>query len=263
MELSDFILALKNHVDTFKDELTSDDGTWSIKAVIDDEKNVYPLPLDTKLSSKVMEMQLHPHLETFAQQHGLRFVVPAAQNHYPDYSFIDDEDDTKIALDLKSTYLTGQNRVNGMTLGSYFGYMRGGTGNITFPYANYIGHVVLGIVYAFSDNPTNGDVRSLDDLDQVVSPIRDFQFFVQEKYKIAGTTPGSGNTRNIGSVARLDKLLNGQGPFADKGSEVFEEYWCNYLNAVDAREAGLAASPYRCLETFAAWKAGSDHLGSE
>jgi hypothetical protein len=59
------------------------------------------------------------------------------------------------------------------------------------------------------------------------------EWFVQEKYKIAGLAPGSGNTTNIASIATadIDDFKNGKGPFAKKGEKYFREYWANYGSA--------------------------------
>ena len=53
---------------------------------------------------------------------------------------------------------------------------------------------------------------------------------IQEKYKIAGDKPGSGNTENIGSfkTASFDELKDGKGPFSALGQEIFDIYWKYY-----------------------------------
>jgi hypothetical protein len=253
MDKQAFIAALQASVAAFSGELTSDDGSWSIKGVVDDQQLVYPIPLDTKLSSKIMEMQLHPHMVRFAREQSFKLIMPSAQNHYPDYSLVHQGTGVKFAVDIKTTYLVRPGVVNGMTLGSYFGYMRGGTANITFPYRDYAAHVILGVVY--SKRPeSDGQPVLVGEIDDIVSPVHDFRFFVHEKYQIALDRPGSGNTRNIGAVTNLTQLLSGTGPFERRGSDVFEEYWCNYLNATDSREAGLATQPYRNLAGYDAWK---------
>lgn len=49
----------------------------------------------------------------------------------------------------------------------------------------------------------------IDELSAILSVVRDFDFFVQEKWKIAIDRPGSGNTKNIGSTTNIDELKNG------------------------------------------------------
>jgi Restriction endonuclease EcoRV len=56
-------------------------------------------------------------------------------------------------------------------------------------------------------------IYTLEDLGKISSVIKDFTFFAQPKYKIASALPGSGNTKNIGSVTFVDQLLKRNWPF--------------------------------------------------
>lgn len=153
-------------------------------------------------------------------------VLSEQQNFYPDISFVDD-DGHRFALDLKSTYRIDGNRVNGMILGTFTGYFRerNSTKNITFPYGSYSGHFVLGVIYSKTDKAIDERRRyTLDELERITSVIKDFQFFAQEKYRIASDCPGSGNTKNIGSVTEIDKLVSGSGPFGSLGEDIFDDY---------------------------------------
>jgi len=129
--------------------------------------------------------------------------------------------------------------VSGFTLGAFTGYFRrrGSTKNITFPYQEYVKHLVLGIIYSRSDEAVDERrVYTLDDLQDIVSVVKDFRFLLQEKWRIAKDRPGSGNTKNIGSVKNIQALVEGNGPFAQYGQEVFDDYWMNYLTT-DMAEA--------------------------
>ena len=94
------------------------------------------------------------------------------------------------------------------------------------------------------------EVYSIDTLADIKSVIEHFIFFVQPKWKIASDQPGSGNTRNIGGVVDVDKLVNGEGTFAKYGEEVFNDYWMNYYNAVDAQKAGMGKPHYNNLKSY-------------
>lgn len=144
-----------------------------------------------------------------------------------------------------------------MTLGAFTGYFRerASLKNITHPYADYKAHIVLGIIYT----PVRKGVDerrcySLDQLDQIISVVKDFDFFVQEKWKIAIDRPGSGNTKNIGSVNRIDDLLNGNGPFATLGEEMFDDYWTHYLTNDMAKAAELTEPYYKNLPEYKRFK---------
>jgi hypothetical protein len=76
---------------------------------------------------------------------------------------------------------------------------------------------------------------------------------LQEKWRIAGDHPGSGNTKNIGSVRDIDKLVAGQGPFSVYGEAVFTDYWMNYLTN-DMARAIESSVPYRNLTEYLQWR---------
>jgi hypothetical protein len=84
--------------------------------------------------------------------------------------------------------------------------------------------------------------------------VRDFTFFVQEKYKIAADRPGSGNTKNIGSVTKIEDLVNGKGPFSKLGEKVFDDYWMYYLAKDMAKAVDLDRSPYKNLKEYKVYK---------
>ena len=87
-------------------------------------------------------------------------------------------------------------------------------------------------------------VYSIDDLKEILSVVKDFDFLVQEKYKIAKDKPGSGNTKNIGSCVKISELKKGIGPFSKMGIKVFDDFWMNYMTTEMARTAKLRKPPY-------------------
>jgi len=91
---------------------------------------------------------------------------------------------------------------------------------------------------------------NLEELERITSVIKDFVFFAQEKYRIASDRPGSGNTKNIGSVTEIAKLISGSGPFASLGEDVFDDYWMYYLTKDMARAAELRSPPYSNLRGY-------------
>lgn len=127
---------------------------------------------------------------------------------------------------------------------------RNSTKNATHPYSSYKAHIVLGIIY--SENHAIDESRSfaLDELDNIASVINDIELFVQEKWTIASDKPGSGNTKNIGSVCDIHELVNGKGPFASLGKDVFDDYWTNYLTADMAKRAELPKPYYNNIASY-------------
>ncbi len=258
MPVERFRQNLLRHFEDFLRTLSTDSGDWAAKGFIDAYRNIYTISRDTKVVSKIIELMLFPLLSRFAAAHNYRMVLSEHQNHYPDITFID-SDQTKIALDLKSTYRTNQDSVNGFTLGAFTGYFRQrrSTKNVTFAYSQYAGHLVLGVIYSRREVVGGADderhVYQLDQLQDIVSVARDFTFLVQEKWRIASDRPGSGNTKNIGSVREIGALLEGNGPFTQYNQEIFDDYWTNFMTRDMARAIGSEV-PYRNLEQYLAWR---------
>ncbi len=255
MTVDNFRESLLTHFDKFKHTLATDTGDWVVKGFIDVYRNIYTISVDTKVVSKIIELMLFPIISQFAAEHSYRMVLSEHQNHYPDINFIA-PDETKIALDLKSTYRTGPEAVNGFTLGAFTGYFRQrkSAKNITFPYEQYAGHFVLGIIYSRRDEDIDERrVYAMDELQNIISVVKDFTFLLQEKWRIAGERPGSGNTKNIGSVRDIQALVKGNGRFAPHGREVFDDYWMNYLTE-DMARAIDSNVPYQNLEEYWEWR---------
>ncbi len=252
MTKEEFIIRLRNEVDTFTPFITTKDGQWVVKGFIDIYKHIYTISADTKVISKIIELYIFPLLHKFAQDNNLELELTKEQNFYPDITFKDFEGNL-FAVDIKSSYRKTPDRINGKTLGAYTGYFRNrhSTKNTTHPYASYQAHIILGIIYSGSKQAAD-ECRcySLDHLEDMVSVVRDITFFVQEKWRIATDRPGSGNTKNIGSVSSIDDLVNGNGVFANLSEDVFNDYWMNYLTPDMARKAELVKPYYKDLASY-------------
>jgi hypothetical protein len=262
MTNDEFISALKTELEAFEKAVSNDEKDWIIKGFIDIYKNIYGISIDTKIVSKVLELLLFPLMVKFADKNKLTTELSPQQNFYPDITFIDDKAN-KFALDIKTTYRVDNKKVNGMTLGAFTGYFRkrDSAKNIKYPYQDYSGHFILGIIYSQCSDV--GDERkkfSLDELQKIPSVIKDFKFFAQPKFRLATDRPGSGNTKNIGSVIKIDDLINGTGPFNELGEEIFDDYWIYYLTK-DMAKALEISRPYTNLKTYQAYKVkGNDIL---
>lgn len=251
MTKEEFFVLLTEEVKGYKDFLETDSQDWIVKGFIDIDKNVYTIIFDTKVVSKIIEILLIPKLDKFAREHGLELELPSKQNFYPDLTFKDKEGHL-FAVDFKSSYYDGES-ANGLTLGSYWGYFRerDTVKSMDYTYNSYSSHMVLGMLYKQSViDATEKNVYSVDELSAIHSVIEKFIFFVQPKWKIANDIPGSGNTRNIGGITNIQKLINGQGPFAELGEDVFDDYWKGYFNKVDARTAGIGTPHYNNLKAY-------------
>lgn len=265
-EKNKYKTVFKKQLDEFAEKLekyvSTQNGDWSVKGFIDIYKNIYTISSDTKIVSKILEIHIFPQIMEFAEEMGYNIILAEHQNYYPDLTFIKKEnEEVKFAVDLKTTYRK-KNGVASFTLGSHGGYFKERTKkkNIQFPYSTYLGHYCLGIIYTrthqgeeicdtdiyqVKELQEEGEtpqekvgerkVTTVQNLQSITSVIKDFDFFVAEKWKIASDKQGSGNTANIGATLNLDDLRNERGVFSQLGEEWFDEYWMNYGTATMLR----------------------------
>lgn len=243
----DFLNKLKSFAAELTNYVADKVGDWNVKGFIDIERNIYTISSDTKIISKILEIQLFPKFKEFAEKNGYEIVLAEMQNWYPDLSFVNKKNSKiKFAVDIKTTYRLEDydGFCNGFTLGSHGEYFRNrkSNKNIQFPYSEYLAHICLGILYtrAVSSNIDETQILKLDELDNITSVIKDLTFFAEEKWKISGDKGGSGNTANIGSIQYIDDILQGNGVFKNLGEKVFDEYWINQeiLKVPDSKKAG-------------------------
>jgi len=251
-----FLKHLQIHAASFAKAVATNEGEWIIKGFIDVYQRVYSISVDTKIVSKVLELLLFPMFVEFAKKHRLEIELCQHQNFYPDLTFTHKSSGRRFAVDIKSTYRENETKVNGMTLGAFTGYFRNreSNKNTLYPYSQYAAHIVLGVIYSkCADVADERKQFSLGDLAKIPSVIKDFQFFAQPKFRIATARPGSGNTKNIGSSDTITTLVNGTGPFASLGEEVYDDYWMFYLTRDMAEKVGVKR-PYMNLKTYADYK---------
>jgi hypothetical protein len=227
-------------------------GGWTVKGFIDIAKNIYTISVDTKVISKIIELMIFPALEKFSKKNNFIMEFSKEQNHYPDVTFISCNKD-KIALDLKSTYRTKNGYVSGFTLGAFTGYFRDrkSNKNITYPYESYKKHYILGTIYSKAAGKIDErKIYNLSNFEKIKSVIKNFDFILQEKYKIASDYPGSGNTKNIGSCKKIADLKSGSGIFSKLGIKVFDDYWKNYMTREMSKNAELERPPYSNIDEY-------------
>ncbi|WP_288786319.1 type II restriction endonuclease [uncultured Fibrobacter sp.] len=238
--------ALRAFVSTLSDVVATEDGNWTIKGFIDTYKNIYTISSDTEIVSKILEIHLFPQILEFARRYGYKVVLADKQNWYPDLTFISEENESiKFAVDIKTTFRRN-GKTAGFTLGSHGSYFkeRDKSKNIQLPYNEYTAHYCLGIIYSRNESQDESEqlniygaseinakqtmvgyrkVTTVKELKSITSVIKDFDFFVAEKWKIASDRQGSGNTANIGSINDIDDLKEGKGVFSFLGESFFDE----------------------------------------
>jgi hypothetical protein len=104
MQANDFLVKLQAHTTSFAEAVATRDGEWIIKGFIDIYRRIYTISVDTKITSKVLELLLFPMFVEFSRSNNLDIELSPHQNFHPDLTFIDNESGTKFAVDIKSTY---------------------------------------------------------------------------------------------------------------------------------------------------------------
>lgn len=266
IEKEQFATQLETFVSDLKNQISTPDEQWTVKGFIDVFKNVYTISADTKIISKILEIHLFPKVLEFAHLNGYKVVLAEHQNYYPDVSFVKTDDESvRFAVDFKTTYRNPNkpHLCNGFTLGSHGEYFenRTSTKNIQFPYSSYLGHFCLGIIYDRADITSIDETKilSVDELHSITSVVKNFQFFVTEKWKIASDKSGSGNTVNIGSINNIDDIINGNGLFSKLGENWFDDYWMNYKKITIPDSKG-GTKKISTLKEFVAYRNGDVSL---
>lgn len=261
-----FKSSLKELTKTLQGHISSKDGQWNVKGFIDTFQNIYTISSDTKIISKILEIHLFPQIMEFAKEQGYKLVLADHQNYYPDISFVKSDDESiKFAVDFKTTYRNPSkpHLCNGFTLGSHGKYFedRKSTKNVQFPYGSYSGHFCLGIIYDRADGSSISETRSykLEELHSITSVVKNFQFFVAEKWHIASDKSGSGNTANIGSINNISDIINESGMFSKLGESWFDDYWMNYKKITISSKDGTTKK-ITSLNDFVEYRQGDTSL---
>ncbi len=213
---------------------------YSFCGIVDRKGRIYPLGSDTKVISTLFEIVARQAVAKYADGAGMQLVEPSKQNHYPDFTLMRGENDTrKVAIDVKTTYLeNGKTRFR-YTLGGYTSYIRPETEdkNIVYPYSQYSEHWVIGFVYKRLElkREASGRIFSFKTINEIPVPLEDVDVFMQEKWRISGDKAGSGNTTNIGSITgTISDFTSGNGVFLSE--DEFVNYWRGYGRTAHERK---------------------------
>jgi hypothetical protein len=238
----------------FNEKISKKNVNWTIKGLVDENDIVFSLGSDSKLIGRIFEIITHNILKEIAEENGYTLEPSESQTVYPDYTFVNNIDNSKIAVDIKTTYRdykkNGQVKSFVYCLGSYKSYIRKNTKNIKYPFDEYEQHYAICFLYDRNKNAQEGLELPLKDIDKLNIPYDNVQCAIQEKYKIVGDYPGAGNTENIGSFKtnNFQDIIDGNGPFTVLGEDIMLDYWAYYP---DYR----AESPnYKRLAEYFKWR---------
>lgn len=229
-------LTLQRFRDLFATEVSQRKITWEVIGFYAPNGAVHPFGTDTKVISTVFEALAAPIIYSIAEAHDYK-VESSLQTVYPDFTLNPaNGQPPRIALDIKTTYRKftagGKLQPFRYTLGSYTSFLRspGAAKNIAHPYTEYGDHWTLGFLYTRTPGVTAKIHSGVGVKETLACPYQNVEYFIQEKHKIVGLTPASGNTANIGSFPtnNIGELRAGRGPFAKLGKEMCDEYWRTY-----------------------------------
>jgi len=100
---------------------------------------------------------------------------------------------------------------------------------------------------------------NIEQLKSITSVVKNFDFFIAEKWKIASDKGGSGNTANIGSINDIEDIKNENGMFSKLGENWFDDYWMNY-NKISIKDEKGKPVKIRSLEEFVKYRKGNSSL---
>lgn len=125
---------------------------FNVYGILDGNDKIHTLGTDSKIIGRIFEMITQPILEEIAHELGMKLRTPQSQTTYPDFiMMINEESKNKIAIDVKTTYVNGDNSAIKFTLGSFGSYMRDNRKNIEYKYTDYAKHYVIGFIYKRND----------------------------------------------------------------------------------------------------------------
>jgi len=189
--------------------------TWNFIGILDTEKKLHPIPKNIQIQA-LFEYLAKKRIIKWAKIQEIKIIEATNTREYPDLTLYGKPLNKEIlAIDIK----TGRREGNktGLTLGSYWGYFRQPNKKMVgcrLPYGKFTQHWIVGFVYDWNKNANT------------LHMVSNIEVIVQEKWKIASKSTGTGTTTAIGSVKEIQRIKEGKGDFLSE--EEFLKYWRNY-----------------------------------
>lgn len=193
-------------------------GTYSfgVQGILLADGTVLPLPSDSSLIAKLMEVTLLTRFRTIALAvRGLTVDGAPSGRVYPDILISGQRlGHRKVALDVKAARRApgGRRTVSRITLGPYDRYFRYPDRKMSgswLPYGEIDHHLDAIVLYDYEGG--------------VVS---DVEALVVETWRVATRVRSSGTRNYMGAVMEIDRLRNERGEFESEAE--FLSYWRNY-----------------------------------
>ncbi len=191
------------------------DIDWNFRGILDTDNRLHEIPKNLNFQA-LFERLVMEKLQVLTKKYKIKVIDPDSIRAYPDIILEDGIlGDKVIAVDIK----TGRRKGNrtGFTLGSYAGYFRNPDkkcSGCVVPYNKFFEHWAICFIYDWNpDNDTLGMISNI-------------QIVVQEKWKLASKSTGTGTTTAIGSIKNISDVISGKSIF--KNEREFSDYWKNF-----------------------------------
>lgn len=192
------------------------DIKWNFKGIIDTEGRLHEIPKNLNFQALFERIALEK-LYVLTRKFNIKVQDNTNIRSYPDIVLSGGFLESKIiALDIKTGRRIGNK--TGFTLGSYAGYFR-----------NPDKKLCCGKLFSYNDFTEHWDICFIYDWNpdaDTLHMISNIQVIVQEKWKLAGKTTGTGTTTAIGSISNIQHILTEKSIF--KEEKEFIEYWRSY-----------------------------------
>jgi hypothetical protein len=188
---------------------------WNFVGILDTEKKLHPIPKNIQIQA-LFEYLGREKIIEWAKKVGIKIIESTNTREYPDLTLLGGPLGKEIiALDIKTGRRDGNRTC--FTLGSYWGYFRSPNKKMAgcrLPYGKFTQHWIIGFVYDWDENK------------DTLHMVSNIETIVQEKWRLASKSTGTGTTTAIGSVKEIRRLKIGNGDF--KSKKEFLQYWRNY-----------------------------------
>lgn len=191
--------------------------SWNFVGILDTDDRLHEIPKNLNFQS-LFERLVLEKLAFLNKEYKIEVIDNENIRSYPDMVLKDGVLGNKIiALDVKTgrRSIGNNNRIDGFTLGSYKRYLRNPDEKLCcnglFSYNDFTEHWCICFIYDWN-NKTD-----------TLHMISNIQIIVQEKWKLASKTTGTGTTTAIGSIKDIKRIMSGSGDF--KTEKEFLDFW--------------------------------------
>ena len=193
----------------------SADGPTDLEERLLERGHLLPLPTEPAALANLLEIELREHLVAAAEAEPGVTIGLGTQRSYPDIEITGPAfGDRYHAADIKCARRSRsgksvQSSIALYTGNTYFLWPQLKFSGILRPYDDYASHLAIVVVYNFHPDRSER--------------ISNLQLIAHESWRIASKRRASATREYIGSVRRIEDLIEGRGEFDSQ--EAFETYW--------------------------------------